>query len=126
MAQQYFKFDDYTAPMPDQDGYTEATSTTSTESSGRTQRGYMINTPIFSVEAYNMKWTNISAVDVAAIKHRIKGRREVQFYHFNTDTASWETGPFYVANINTGFYSLVEGEETCSELSFQITSVNPS
>ena len=61
MAQQYFKFDDYTAPMPDRDGYTEATATTSTASSGRTMRGNMINTPMFSVEAYNMKWSNIAA-----------------------------------------------------------------
>lgn len=125
MAQQYLRFDDYTAPVVDDDGYQEDEATTSTSNSGRTMRGVMKNTVLFTVEAYNLKWTNISAKDVSEIKKRIRGKASFQFYHFNTYNAKWETGTFYAANISTGYYSLIEGEEMCSELSFQVTNVNP-
>lgn len=124
--QDHIMFNNYTPPDPDEDGYTESTSTTSTESSGRTQRGVMNNTPLFSVESYDLKWTNILARDVSRIKKEVKGKASVLFHHFNTDTCVWETTPFYVANIKTGYYSLREGDERCSELSFQITAINPS
>lgn len=125
MAQQYFKFDDYTAPMVDEDGYQEEDATTSSSNSGRTMRGVMKNTVLFTVEAYRMKWTNISAKDAAEIKKRIRGKSGFEFYHFNTFNARWETGMFYAANISTGYYSLVDGKEMCSELSFQVTNINP-
>lgn len=125
MAQQYLKFDDYTAPMVDEDGYQEDEATTSSSNSTRTMRGVMKNTVLFTVEAYNLKWTNISAKNVSEIKRRIRGKSSFQFYHFNTYKAKWETGTFYAANISTGYYSLIEGEEMCSELSFQVTNVNP-
>ena len=50
MAQQYLKFDDYTAPMVDEDGYQEDEATTSSSNSTRTMRGVMKNTVLFTVE----------------------------------------------------------------------------
>lgn len=125
MAQQHLKFGTYTAPDPDEDGYQPAFATTSTESSGRTMRGNMINTPMFTVEAYNLKWTDISAGDAASILNQILGKAQFDFYHFNILTCQWETGSFYVANINTPFYRLNKGRERLSELSFQVTAINP-
>lgn len=124
--QQYFKFNDYTAPMPDQDGgYTEATAATSTADSKRSMKGTLRNKVLFTTESYNMKWTDIAAKDVAAIREQVEGKASVNFFHFNTHNATWEPGEFYVANINVGHYNLTEGSETCSELSFQITGINP-
>lgn len=125
MAQQHLKFGTYTAPDPDEDGYQPAFATTSTESSGRTMRGNMINTPMFTVEAYNLKWTDISASDAAGILNQILGKSQFDFYHFNILTCQWETGSFYAANINTPFYRLNEGRERLSELSFQVTAIDP-
>ena len=125
MAQNHLMFEDYTAPDPDEDGYTPAFATTSTSSSGRTQRGSMINTPMFTVEAYDLKWTDLPASVASSIMSRIIGKPSFRFYHFDIITCTWKWGEFYVANINPPFYRLNEGEEKVSELSFQVTAINP-
>nr|DAF09704.1 MAG TPA: hypothetical protein [Caudoviricetes sp.] len=125
MAQQYLMFNDYTAPMVDEDGYQVAEAVTSASNRGRTMRGDMKGGVLFTVEAYNLKWTNISAKDVAEIKKRILGRQQFDFYHFNSYTAQWETKPFIANNISSSYYSLVDGHEMADELSFQVTSVEP-
>lgn len=125
MAQQHLKFGSYTPPDPDEDGYQVSFATTSTENSRRTMRGVMKNSPMFTVEAYNLKWTNVSASVVKSILAEIMGKGSFSFYHYNIYKAQWETGQFYVANINSPVYRLNEGEETVNELSFQVTNVNP-
>lgn len=125
MAQQHFMFNDYTAPDPDEDGYSPAFAVISTDSSGRTMRGPMINTVLFTVEAYNMKWTDLPASDASKILNEIIGKNKFNFYHYNIMSCKWETGEFYVANINVPFYRLVDGDERVSELSFQVTGINP-
>lgn len=125
MAQQHLKFGTYEAPDPDDDGYQVQFATTSTTSSGRTQRGNMINTAMFTVEAYNLKWTDLPASVVKSILEQVMGKNSFSFYHFNVYKAQWESGEFYVANIDSPFYRLNEGNERVNELSFQVTAVNP-
>lgn len=125
MAQQHLMLGTYQPPDVDEDGYQVQFATTSTASSGRTQRGNMINTTMFTVEAYSLKWTNISAVDVKKILEQVMGKNSFSFYHFNVYKGIWETGEFYVANINSPFLRLNDGSETVSELSFQVTATNP-
>ncbi len=125
MSQQHVKFGDYTPPDVDEDGYQPQLATTSSEKSGRTMKGGMMNTPLFTVEAYSLKWTDIKATDVANILSRVVGRSSFSFYHFNVYKAKWETGEFYAANYNTPVASLEEGKEKYDELSFQVTGINP-
>lgn len=125
MAQQHLRFGTYEPPDPDEDGYQVQFATTSTLSSGRTQRGNMINTAMFTVEAYSLKWTDIPASAVKNILSQVMGKNSFSFYHFNVYKGEWETGEFYVANINSPFYLLKENEERVSELSFQVTAINP-
>lgn len=126
MAQQRLKFNDYTPRMVDQDGgYEVAFATTSTSNSGRTMRGNMNNTVLFTVEAYNLKWTSIRASEVSKILHEVMGRDSFDFYHYNIYNDRWETGQFYVANVNTPVISLIDNEEKVRELSFQVTAINP-
>lgn len=125
MAQQHLMLGTYQPPDVDEDGYQVRFATTSTASSGRTQRGNMINTTMFTVEAYSLKWTNISAVAVKKILEQVMGKNSFSFYHFNVYKGIWETGEFYVANINSPFLRLNDGSETVSELSFQVTATNP-
>lgn len=125
MAQQHLRFGTYEPPDPDEDGYQVQFATTSTSSSGRTQRGNMINTAMFTVEAYSLKWTDIPASAVKNILSQVMGKNSFSFYHFNAYKGEWETGEFYVANINSPFYLLKENEERVSELSFQVTAINP-
>ena len=125
MTQQHLRFGTYEPPDPDEDGYQVQFATTSTSSSGRTQRGNMINTAMFTVEAYSLKWTDIPASAVKNILSQVMGKNSFSFYHFNVYKDELETGEFYVANINSPFYLLKENEERVSELSFQVTAINP-
>lgn len=125
MAQQHLKFGTYEAPDPDDDGYQVSFAVTSTENSGRLQRGNMKNTVMFTVEAYNLKWSDLPASVVKSILEQIMGKNEFDFYHYNVYKAQWETGKFYVANISSPFYKLNEGEERVNEFSFQVTAINP-
>lgn len=125
MAQQHIRFNNYQPPEPDKDGYTVSFATTSAANAGRSMRGKMTNPVLFTVEAYQLKWTDIPAEDVKNILAEVMGKSEFDFYHYNIYAAAWETGKFYVANINSPVYSLAEGEERASELSFQVTGINP-
>lgn len=125
MAQKHLKFGTYEAPDPDEDGYQVDFAVTSTESSGRVQRGNMKNSVMFTIEAYNLKWSDLPATVVKNILDQIMGKNEFDFYHYNVYKANWETGKFYVSNISSPFYRLNEGSERASELSFQVTAINP-
>ena len=125
MAQKHLKFDGYEAPDVDEDGYQVDEAVTSESNRSRTMKGYMKGGVLFTVDAYNLKWSNIPAKDVAEIKKRILGKREFQFYHFNAYTAQWEEAPFMANNVSGSFYSLIDGKEMADKLSFQVTGINP-
>lgn len=125
MAQNHLKFGSYTAPEVDEDGYQISMATTSTENSGRTMRGNMKNSPLFTVEAYELKWTDLPAKTGGEILKQVLGKAEFDFFHYNVYKGVWEKAPFYAANFNAPCISLVVGEEKLDELSFQVTSVNP-
>lgn len=123
--QQKIKFNGIEVVIPDEDGYQISIATTSSEGSGRTMKGKMKNSPLFTVEAYNLKWTDISTADCAIILQQVVGKSEFDFYHYNVYKCRWETGKFYASNFNLPVCSLVEGSERIDELSFQVTGVNP-
>lgn len=125
MAQEHLIFGAYEAPDPDEDGYQIDYATTSTSSSGRTQRGRMINTAMFTVEAYTLKWTDISASEAKSILLQVMGKNSFNFYHYNLYKGKWEWGEFYAANISTPLDRLNEGQERVDELSFQVTGIDP-
>lgn len=125
MAQNHLKFGTYTPTDTDSDGYQVSFATTSSDKSGRTMRGTMKNAVLFTVEAYNLKWTDIDATVASRILKEVMGKDEFDFYHFNVYTASWETGKFYAANFNAPVISIEDGKEKLSELSFQVTGMNP-
>lgn len=125
MAQNHLMFGTYTAPDVDEDGYKIAIATTSTEKSGRLMRGDMKNSVLFSVEAYNLKWTDIPAVQASNILNQVVGKDEFDFFHFNLYKCQWENTKFYASNFNAPVLSLEDGAEMIDELSFQVTSIHP-
>ena len=125
MAQKHIKLGTYTPPDPDRDGYQVSLATTSSDKSGRTMRGNMKNAVLFTIEAYNLKWTDIKAEDASRILKEVMDKDEFDFYHFNVYKAQWETTKFYAANFNAPMISLEDGKEKLDELSFQVTSMNP-
>ena len=120
------KFNDYTPPVLAQDGYKPSFAVTSTANSGRTMRGTMINTTMFTVEAYDLKWDRITAQQVSEILQEIVGYDSFNFTYYSVFYNRWLTAPFYVANVNSiNITSLVDGEEKVMDLSFQVTGINP-
>ena len=126
MAQNHLQFGAYTPPDVDEDGYTISFASTSSDDSGRLMSGKMVNTRLFTIEAYNLKWSDISAKDASKIINETVFKSQFDFHFYNIKTGEWETAPFYVANVDTSAYSLVDGEEKCTSLSFQVTRVDPS
>ena len=126
MAQNHLQFDGYTPPDVVEDGYTIALAATSSDDSGRLMNGKMVNSRLFTVEAYNLKWTDITLEAAAEILSKTVFKSQFNFHYFNIKTAKWETHAFYVANVDTAIYSLKEGEEKCTSLSFQVTRIDPS
>lgn len=125
MSQQRLKFNNYTPPNPDSDGYQIQFATTSTSTSGRTMRGHMNNVVLFTVEAYTLKWTNIKASDVSKILNEVMNKSGFSFYHYNLYRNRWETGTFYVANISSSVISLKSEAEQLKQLQFQVTGTEP-
>ena len=125
MAQQHMKFGSYQPPDPDEDGCKPAYATTSTPGSGRTQRGVMKNSVMFTVEGYNLKWTDITPSEARQILQEVMNKSSFSFYHYCVHKAQWETGQFYAANFSLGVDRLNEGSERIQELSFQVTAINP-
>lgn len=74
----------------------------------------------------NLKWTDITLEAAAEILSKTVFKSQFNFHYFNIKTAKWETHAFYVANVDTAIYSLKEGEEKCTSLSFQVTRIDPS
>ncbi len=88
-------------------------------------RGNMKNSPLFTIEAYELKWSDIKVSDASKILKEVMGKSGFDFFHLNIYEDKWETKRFYAANFNAPCVSLVEGEEKLDELSFQVTSENP-
>ena len=79
MAQNYLKFGSFTPPDVDEDGYQISFATTSTENSGRTMRGNMKNSPLFTIEAYELKWSDIKVSDASKILKEVMGKSGLTF-----------------------------------------------
>ena len=118
-------FNNIKTVQPDEDGYKLSIAVTSSEDSGRLLDGTMINTPLFVVEAYTLKFSNLKASECAEILRQVVGKSQFLFYHFNQYNCKWENTYFYAANINVSPCSVEEGLEHVDELSFQVTGVNP-
>ena len=125
MAQNHLKFGNYTPPPVDEDGYKIAYATTSSSNTNRTMRGVMKNSPLFTVEAYDLKCSYIKATDASKILHEVLQKSGFDFFHFNLYTCSWETRRFYAVNFNAPAVDLTDGAEMLDELSFQVTSEKP-
>ena len=124
--QDRLKFNDYVPPTVTEDGYVPSFATTSTANSGRTMRGNMINTPLFTVQAFQLKWANLKASEASRILKEILGKDSFNFHYYSVYHDTWKTEKFYVANVNSiQIKSLVTDNERVQELSFQITGTEP-
>lgn len=123
MVNEPFEIDDIKILTP----YTFAPSgaTTSTEDSDRTQDLVMHNTPMGTIESYNIGFEYIPVKEAAAIYNRIKNRSQYKLRYMSASLGEWTTGHFYTSNYNFGTLKKANGEFVWESLSFNAIGVYP-
>ena len=123
--QDYIKFNGVKVKHPDEDGYTAILATTSTDDSDRDMGLVMHNTPIGTVEGYDLKWKYLTAQETAQILGQVLNRPEFTVHYFDIITGKWKDGRFYASNFNSPCKTLKEGKECWKDLSFNIRGIDP-
>lgn len=111
--------------QPDEDGYSAVLATTSTEDSDRDMTLEMHNTPIGTVEGYDLKWRNLSPQEAAVILQQVLNKSKFTVHYFDILTGKWRDGEFYASNFNAPCKTLEDDEECWDELSFNIRGIHP-
>lgn len=122
--QDYLKINGKKIKQPDEDGYVSVLATTSTEDSDRDMTLTMRNTPIGTVESYQLKWSDISCKEASEILEMVVNKSDFNVHYFDVLTAKWRDGKFYASNFNAPVVRLNSGNETLDQLSFNIVGVN--
>lgn len=123
MAQQHFVFAGVQVKDPTE--YSVNLATTSTSSSGRTQKLVMKNVPIGTVASYSFKWKTLTPREMSTILNAVLDKPKFTAKYFNIKTGTWATGDFYATTFNAPCKILKEGVEYWDELSFNIISIRP-
>jgi len=123
--QDYFKLNGVIVKQPDEDGYAAVLSTTSTDDSDRDMSLVMHNTPIGTVEGYDLKWSYLTPVEASEILREVLNKPSFMAHYFDIITGGWRDGRFYASNFNAPVKTIEDGEEYWDELSFNIRGVDP-
>lgn len=123
MVSEPFEIDDIKILTPYT--FTPAAATTSTEDSDRTQDLVMHNTPIGTIESYNIGFEYIPVKEAAVIYQRIKNRNSYKLRYMSASLGEWTTGYFYTSNYSFGTLKMTNGEFVWEKMSFNAVGVNP-
>lgn len=99
MAQERIKVGNFDAVQPTT--FEWSFETTSTEDSGRSMSGNAMITPLFTVEAFNVEYENLTIAETSALLYEIVQRpRQVYFnlHYFSPYYGIWRTSKFYVGD----------------------------
>lgn len=94
--------------------------TTSSEDSGRTMSGRAAISPLFTVEAYDVEYDNLTIAQTSALLKKIVQKPSSPYFslhYFSPYYGQWRTGDFYVGEGSLDVQTLKEGEETVSKIS---------
>lgn len=94
--------------------------TTSSEDSGRTMSGRASISPLFTVEAYDVEYDDLTPAQASALLKKIVQRPSKPFfslYYFSPYYGNWRTASFYVGEGSLKVRTLKEGEEMISQIS---------
>lgn len=123
MAQQHFIFDGVRIKDPTE--YSVNLATTSTASSGRTQKLVMKNVVVGTVQSYSFKWNVLSPSEMSSILSAVLDKPKFTATYFDIMKGDWATADFYATTFNSPCKILKDGIECWSELSFNIISIDP-
>ena len=105
--------------------FTPSAATTSTDDSDRTQDLVMHNTPMGTIESYNIAFEHIPTKEAATIYRRIKNRNKYRLRYMSIDSGAWEEGYFYTSNYSYGTLEKSNGKDAWESFSFNAIAINP-
>lgn len=118
-----FEINDIQIRTPD--SFKPSAATTSTEDSDRTQDLAMHNTPMGTIESYNIEYKNIPVKEAAFIYNQIKNKRQYKLRYMSAGSGEWETAYFYSSNYSFGSLRKSNGKDVWESLSFNAITINP-
>ena len=95
-------------------------ATTYTQDSGRPQSGYARLTPLFTTEAFDVEYPELSAADASALLKIIVPRPRSPFFnlfYFSPYNGVWQTKEFYVGEGSLDVKSVKKGNEVMQIIS---------
>lgn len=121
MAEDFYKINDTKIFQPDND-LAAAFATTYTEGSGRTQNGDTILVPLFTVEQYTYKASDIPVSEATKIFQMVALGKPFKLHYFSAYHGKWRDGTFYVGQSDTITIGELSGDrKRYSEISFSMT-----
>lgn len=124
MAQNRIKINNTVIYQPDEDlGY--AFETTYSEDTARVISGKLNATPLFTVERLSYSASNIPVSEAAAILQRVAKGQKYDLYYFSPYYGTWREAKFYTPSGSIQIKRLKQNQEFYSNLSFDMTGVNP-
>ena len=125
MAQNRVKLNDYDAVQPTD--MTWSFETTSTSDSARAMSGTLYDTPLFTVEAYDVSYRNLTISQCKSILQQIVKRPNSPYFNlfrFSPFYGTWRTDQFSVSQGSLKVTSLKKGEENLTDITCRFVGRN--
>ena len=124
MAQDRLKINGIEVKQPDT-GLGYDFETTYTEDSGRVQTGVLHISPLFTVEAFSYKATDLTEKEMSQILQMVANGGKFNLHYRSPYYGGWRDGEFYVGKGSLSIGSWKEHEERYDSLSFNMIGANP-
>lgn len=121
--QNYFKINGIQIATPT--SFKPVFSTTSTEDSNRTQDLVMHNSPMGTIEGYDLQWDNLRPGEISTILQNVINRSSFSFYYPSPYYGAWVEKLFYASNFSMTAQTLKEDNEKWDSLTINVRSINP-
>ena len=130
MAQDRIKFrkkktDPWTTIKQPDESMQFSLETTYSSDSGRVKSGVNYVKPLFTVEQYSYKASNLTKAETKTLLSFVGKGHKFQMHYFSVYHGEWRTDWFYVGTSSLNIKTLKENQEKIEEISFNITGVNP-
>ena len=125
MKQEKILFNEIEIKQPDSGSLGVAFDTTYTDDSGRPTSGVALVTPLFTVEAYSYKATDLTLQEMSQILQIVAIGIKFKCRYLSAYYGKWRTDEFYVGKGTLTVGSWETSKERYDELSFNLIGVNP-
>ncbi|WP_072521652.1 hypothetical protein [Blautia sp. Marseille-P3087] len=125
MKQEKLLFNEIEIKQPDSGNLGVSFDTTYTDDSGRPMSGVALVTPLFTVEAYSYKATDLTLQEMSQILQIVAKGNKFKCRYLSAYHGKWRTDEFYVGRGSLNVGSWKTDEEVYDKLTFNLIGVNP-